>query len=243
MPHVVTTAYDEELLGSDTVGGVQTFCPQFQHWHSEAQRAEYHARQASTDRIGGEEAWWYGCNNPMAPFPTYHLDDDMIASRVLSWMQYEYDCDGNLYWCVNNSKEEMWETADAIGGAVCEGNLTYPAKKFGTKEPLSTLRLESIREGMEDFDHKRLDGPVIDVRDLAEALDAMPFFGGRTFVELRGFDINKCRDEETASLLADVPEWCTVVITLPTGKGRCRGAEINTLINSQIILRIYIVFL
>lgn len=153
VPHVVTTAYDEELLGSDTVGGVQTFCPQFQHWHSEAQRAEYHARQASTDRIGGEEAWWYGCNNPMAPFPTYHLDDDMIASRVLSWMQYEYDCDGNLYWCVNNSKEEMWETADAIGGAVCEGNLTYPAKKFKTKEPLSTLRLESIREGMEDYEY------------------------------------------------------------------------------------------
>ena len=74
-----------------------------------------------------------------------------------------------------------------------------------------------LSEGMEDFDYKRLDGPGIDVRDLAEALDAMPFFGGRTFVELRGFDINKCRDEETASLLADVPEWCTVVITLPAG--------------------------
>lgn len=153
VPHVVTTAYDEALLGSDTVGGVQTFCPQFQHWHTQEQRAQYHARQESTDRIGGEEAWWYGCNNPMAPFPTYHLDDDMIASRVLSWMQYEYDCDGNLYWCVNNSKADMWEVADEIGGAVCEGNLTYPSKRFNTKEPLSTLRLESIREGLEDYEY------------------------------------------------------------------------------------------
>ena len=36
---------------------------------------------------------------------------------------------------------------------MCEGNLTYPAKKFKTKEPLSTLRLESIREGMEDYEY------------------------------------------------------------------------------------------
>jgi len=79
------------------------------------------------------------------------------------------------------------------------------------------LRSACLSEGMEDFDHKRLDGPALDAGALAEALDSMPFFGGRTFVELRGVDINKCRDEQVASLLADIPEWCTVVITLPTG--------------------------
>ena len=45
----------------------------------------------------------------------------------------------------------------------------------------------------------------------------MPFFGERTFVELRGFDVNKCRDERTAALFTDIPDWCTVVVTLPTG--------------------------
>ena len=74
-----------------------------------------------------------------------------------------------------------------------------------------------ISEGMEEFDHKRLDGPALDPDALAEALDAMPFFGGRTFVELRGVDVNKCWDAKTAELLSDVPDWCTVVITLPTG--------------------------
>ena len=74
-----------------------------------------------------------------------------------------------------------------------------------------------ISEGMEEFDHKRLDGPALDPDALAEALDAMPFFGGRTFVELRGVDVNKCRDAKTAELLSDIPDWCTVVITLPTG--------------------------
>lgn len=153
LPHVVTTAYDETLVGSDTVGGVQAWCPQFQNWHSQEQREIYWERQASTERLGGEEAWWYGCNNPPAPFPTYHLDDDLIGSRVLSWMQYEYHCDGNLYWCINCNQEGCWEAASNIGGAVCEGNLTYPSVKFKTKGPLSTLRLESIREGQEDYEY------------------------------------------------------------------------------------------
>ena len=152
LAHVVTTAYNEDLLGSDTEGGVQAWCPQFQHWHTQEQRDQYYARQNTTDRLMGEEAWWYGCNNPKVPFPTYHLDDDLITSRVLSWMQYDYDCDGNLYWCVNVSKEDMWEKAHTIDSAG-EGNLTYPAKKFRLKAPLSTLRLESIREGQEDYEY------------------------------------------------------------------------------------------
>ena len=153
LAHIVTTAYNEDLLGSDTTGGVQTWCPQFQHWHTEAQRENYYSRKDTQDRLMGEGTWWYGCNNPTAPFPTYHLDDDLIGSRVLSWMQYDYDCDGNLYWCVNVQSEDMWEKASEIGGAVCEGKLLYPMKKFGLSEPCSTLRLESIREGVEDYEY------------------------------------------------------------------------------------------
>ncbi|MBQ3276732.1 MAG: DNA polymerase III subunit delta [Oscillospiraceae bacterium] len=79
------------------------------------------------------------------------------------------------------------------------------------------LRDACLEGGAGDFDAKRLDGPAPDVRDVEEALDAMPFFGGRTFLELRGFDVNKCRDERMAKILDDIPEWCTVVIVLPTG--------------------------
>lgn len=152
LAHVVTTAYNEDLLGSDTEGGVQAWCPQFQHWHTQEQRDRYYDRQNTPDRLMGEEAWWYGCNNPKTPFPTYHLDDDLIGSRVLSWMQYDYECDGNLYWCVNLSKDNMWEKAYVIDSAG-EGNLTYPAARFRQKAPLATLRLESIREGQEDYEY------------------------------------------------------------------------------------------
>ncbi len=151
--HVVTTAYSEELLGSDTTGGVQTWCPQFQHWHTEAQREEYHKRQETTDRLMGEDAWWYGCNNPKVPYPTYHLDDDMISSRVLSWMQFDYNVDGDLYWAVNMYKTGDAWTIPAVSESVQEGRLVYPGARYGIDGPLSTLRLESIREGREDYEY------------------------------------------------------------------------------------------
>ena len=78
------------------------------------------------------------------------------------------------------------------------------------------LRDACLDGGTEDFNCHRLDGqPALE--DIEEAVNSMPFFGGRTFLELHGFDINACRDEKVAALLGDIPEWCTVVILLPTG--------------------------
>ena len=78
------------------------------------------------------------------------------------------------------------------------------------------LREACSEGGAEDFNVHRLDGQPA-LPDIEEAVNAMPFFGGRTFLELHGFDVNACRDEKFAALLGDIPEWCTVVILLPTG--------------------------
>ena len=91
------------------------------------------------------------------------------------------------------------------------------------------LRRACLPGGGTDFDEKRLNGPALDLRDLRDALDAMPFMSERTFVDLRGVDINKCTDEKYAALLSDVPEWCTVVITLPAeGKPDGRLSIVKT---------------
>jgi len=82
---------------------------------------------------------------------------------------------------------------------------------------VSRLRGACLEGGAGDFDAKRIDAALPSAQELGEALDAMPFFGGRTFVELRGFDVNKCRDEKLIALLGDIPDWCTVVIILPAG--------------------------
>lgn len=152
---LVTTVYNEDLVGSDTVGGVQTWASILTSWDNAEQRQNYYDRQNSTDRKGGEETWWYGCSTPYPPFPTYHIDDELIGSRILSWMQFDYGSDGTLYWGVNNSssQSDLWENAVDFSGAMGDGSLLYPAKKFRGSEPISTLRLESIREGQEDYEY------------------------------------------------------------------------------------------
>ena len=173
--HVVTTGYNPELLGTETSGGVQTWCPQYQHYNSESQRQEYYERRDNNVRGEyGEELWWYGCNNPKVPFPTFHLDDDLISSRVKSWMEYDFEIVGDLYWCVNIYKTGDAWTIPAVTESVQEGRLTYPGAKYGVYGPLSTLRLESIRESREDYECLRLIGLAIEAYNEANGTDYDP---------------------------------------------------------------------
>lgn len=99
------------------------------------------------------------------------------------------------------------------------GNLymLWGPEDYLIEDYVNRIRESCLTQGVGDFNVKRLDGPLPEPQAVEEALNAMPFFGGRTFVELRGFDVNRCRDERMQKLLEDIPEWCTVVITLPPG--------------------------
>ena len=46
----------------------------------------------------GEHVWWYGCAVPAAPYPTYHLNDNLLSPRIVHWMQKDYGVEGELYW-------------------------------------------------------------------------------------------------------------------------------------------------
>ena len=46
------------------------------------------------------------------------------------------------------------------------------------------------------FNCKRIDGPSVDMNELSEAVDSVPFFAERSYVEVRGFDVNKCKDND-----------------------------------------------
>ncbi len=162
LKHIVTASYTDELVGTDEVGGVQTWCPVFLHFNTDAQRAIMAARQESTGRLKGENVWWYGCLNPRAPFATYHLDDHLITSRLVSWMQYDYGVEGNLYWCVNfylrysagsTVAREHWRDPEVVAETPGDGYLLFPGREYGVDGPISTMRLESIRESHEDYEY------------------------------------------------------------------------------------------
>ena len=148
--NILTEYYDEKLASA----GV-TFCPLFQYYNSEDLRDDYE---------GLGDRWWYGCVQPKAPYPTYHIDDTWLSARVLSWMQAEYNVVGNLYWATDlyarydpskgyQSIDEYYEgVATRLNGANGEGFLFYPGKKYGINGPLGSMRLEAIRDGMEEYE-------------------------------------------------------------------------------------------
>lgn len=150
IPNVLTEYYDAELANARV-----TFCPLFQYYNSEDLREQYE---------GLGERWWYGCVQPKVPYPTYHIDDTWLSARILSWMQAEYNVVGNLYWSsdlyarYDQSKgylsiEEYYEgMASRFTGTNGEGFLFYPGKKYGVEGPLASMRLESIRDGMEEYE-------------------------------------------------------------------------------------------
>ena len=144
IPHIVT-AYRYDAIDN----GKHTYCPRLDDF----KEADY----------VGENVWWYGCLDPETPYPTYHLNDELITSRVMSWMQYDYNVGGNLYWCVNYYYDrledgtlvvrDVWNDPAPLSGQPGDGYLLYPGKDYGVYGPIGTMRMESIREGNEDYEY------------------------------------------------------------------------------------------
>lgn len=79
---------------------------------------------------------------------------------------------------------------------------------------LKELKKLCLTEGDDDFNYHRMEGPALDMQELAGAVNALPFAAERTLAEIRGFDVNKCREADAAMLegiLADIPDYATVV--------------------------------
>lgn len=79
---------------------------------------------------------------------------------------------------------------------------------------LAELKKQCLEPGAEAFNHHRIQGPGLDLARLSESVEAMPFLGGGTLTEVRDFDVNRTAGydpEGLKAVLADVPEWATVV--------------------------------
>ena len=69
-----------------------TLCPTYNAYETEGGRALY-ARQKAQ--------WWYGCNQPNAPYLSYHTDDCGFSPELAGMLAARYGVKGNLYWAVN----------------------------------------------------------------------------------------------------------------------------------------------
>ncbi len=106
------------------------------------------------------EVWAYTCVGPTYPYPTFHIDDYNLGTRISGWMEKAYGIDGYLYWAsTNGHKSDEWykyvdqyEDATRYAGADGDGYLVYPGKYYGLNGPIPSLRLVAYRDSMDDYD-------------------------------------------------------------------------------------------
>jgi len=106
-------------------------------------------------RENGLKAWWYVCCAPEVPYPNFFTYYQGYHVRVLLWQQYMFDIDGLLYWAVDNydlGKGNFTNVSlkHTNGG---DGLLMYQSELFGVSEVVPSIRLEYVRDGIEDFQY------------------------------------------------------------------------------------------
>lgn len=144
------TAYD--LM----IGRLNIWCPNSQFFDTEPK-----TRPTLEDRHAlGEEVWWYVCCGPGKPYNNFFVDMSAMSHRLLFWQQKREKVQGLLYWNTTwwnpESLSDPWSsmmTVKEINPDLRgDGSLFYPGKQVGIDGPVTSIRLEMIRDGLEDFD-------------------------------------------------------------------------------------------
>ena len=148
MTNVVTCAYGT----GEMYQLINTWCP---CWTEFTSAAKIEQNAAIKEQMG-VTTWWYGCMSPKDPAPQYHLDGDLISSRAVNWLAQYYDIEGLLYWRVMaEDNTDVYDVPLFSKNATYppgDGYLCYPGFKYGHSGPLPSMRLMSIRDGLEEYE-------------------------------------------------------------------------------------------
>jgi hypothetical protein len=119
---------------------------------------------------GGEMTWYISCDQAY-PQPNFFIDAPAMDPVMVPWITAGYNMAGILYWACNFWSEtpNPWlDPLTFISGFLCsdgyvlngEGSFFYPGdytKRYTDQPnvdgPISSLRFELLREGIEDYDY------------------------------------------------------------------------------------------
>ncbi len=125
----------------------------------------------------GQELWFYTCNWPTYPAINTHIDSYSSAARILHWIEYDYDIDG--YFCYAATSADRGTNAEhpdpnpwinpyahlagsgdgnsANSDPAGDGYIIMIGKEndgiIDENVPVPTIRLEVMRDGMEDYEY------------------------------------------------------------------------------------------
>jgi hypothetical protein len=103
----------------------------------------------------GGELWYYTALSPRGRYPNRFIDYSLTKVRLLHWINFKYDFGGFLHWGGNFwGPEPFMDTQPVINQGRTylppgDAYITYPNRLNRTL--YSSIRLEQMREGIEDF--------------------------------------------------------------------------------------------
>ncbi|MCX6621884.1 MAG: DUF4091 domain-containing protein, partial [Acidobacteria bacterium] len=104
----------------------------------------------------GGESWYYTCIYPQSRQLNRFIDLPLIKTRLLHWYNFRHNLTGYLHWGGN-----FWSPApfDQVQPVINDGTTLLPAGDNAIVYPwpekytvLSSIRLEAMRDGIEDYE-------------------------------------------------------------------------------------------
>lgn len=124
------------------------------------------------------------------------------------------------------SKELAQLKKDIDGGSLKNIYVFYGEERYLLEYYLSRARKSALEGGAEDFNYKKISGREMTAAQLFEAVDTLPVFSSRTFIEIDDYDIFKANEETKKVLLeifSDIPEYVCLVFVYDTVEYKSDG--------------------
>lgn len=162
-----------EEITPELIGGPNIWCPISFNFNQE---------RAAERQAAGEKIWWYICTGPKAPYATLFIDHPGTELRVWLWQTWARAIDGVLVWQTNfwtsgaaypDTPQNPYEdpmgwtegystpAGTKIPWGNGDGRFLYPPEAAATgqpqgavfDDPVSSIRLEMLRDGIEDYEY------------------------------------------------------------------------------------------
>ena len=193
----LTTAHDSSFGVSSNLPHLN-WCPHV---------GTYDLAATQVGRAAGKEIWWYTCDGDWrrTPYPNVLLEDPSTEHRVLmGFMAMAYETDGFLYFMINY--RVTYQPPITTGPytswlAPNHGNGQLQQMGPGGSYPddlLPSIRLENIRDGLEDYDLLHLAQQQMIARGEPGAAIGVYYGPGNAIVESRTAYSQKPMDIEAA---------------------------------------------
>ena len=93
---------------------------------------------------------------------TPRVDESLVKAATWGWLGYKYEADGICFW--NATDWGDWDTDAAPADPYTNAGgryrgfsmIFYPGAKFGYDGPIPSIRLKTLRRGLQDFEYLRL---------------------------------------------------------------------------------------